>query len=72
MSIKTQEFEVSGMTCAHCVMHVEKVFKSIPGVQSATVNLQDKNAVVVYDSDITDSGKLTSSLKNTNYKAQLR
>ncbi len=40
------EFAVTGMTCASCVMRVEKALRKVDGVQSAAVNLADEHAVI--------------------------
>ncbi len=40
------EFAVTGMTCASCVMRVEKVLRKIDGVEQATVNLADEHAQI--------------------------
>ena len=40
---------VGGMTCAACVLHVEKALKKVPGVQNASVNLATEAARVKYD-----------------------
>ena len=37
---------VEGMTCASCVMRVEKALKKVPGVASASVNLATEKATV--------------------------
>ncbi|HWH73029.1 MAG TPA: heavy metal translocating P-type ATPase [Methylibium sp.] len=37
---------VEGMTCASCVLRVEKALKKVPGVASATVNLATESAHV--------------------------
>jgi Cu+-exporting ATPase len=37
---------VEGMTCASCVMRVEKALKAVPGVQEASVNLATEAATV--------------------------
>lgn len=37
---------ISGMTCASCVMRVEKALKKVPGVSDATVNLATEKAQV--------------------------
>jgi len=39
-------FDVSGMTCASCVAHVEKALKGVPGVIEASVNLATERASV--------------------------
>ena len=37
---------VEGMTCMHCKMSVEKALKSVQGVESASVDLVRKEAVI--------------------------
>lgn len=39
-------FKVEGMTCASCVGRVEKALKSVPGVESASINLATEKATV--------------------------
>ena len=34
-----REFQVSGMTCAHCVQSVQQEVTGVPGVEVASVNL---------------------------------
>ena len=34
------EFQVSGMTCGHCVAAVERAVREVPGVASVTVDLE--------------------------------
>ena len=45
---------VGGMTCAACVLHVEKALRKVPGVREASVNLATEAARVRYEpSDLT-------------------
>ena len=34
-----REYNVNGMTCAHCVQNVQKQVTGVPGVEVASVNL---------------------------------
>ena len=43
----TLDLSVGGMTCASCVMRVERALKSVPGVQDVSVNLATESARVV-------------------------
>ncbi|THV23398.1 copper-translocating P-type ATPase [Peteryoungia ipomoeae] len=43
---ETLALEIEDMTCASCVLRVEKALKSIPAVESASVNLATGEAVV--------------------------
>jgi Cu+-exporting ATPase len=43
----TLDLSVGGMTCASCVMRVERALKDVPGVQDVSVNLATESARVV-------------------------
>jgi len=43
----TLDLSVGGMTCASCVMRVERALKGVPGVQDVAVNLATESARVV-------------------------
>ena len=45
--MSTLDLSVGGMTCAACVMRVERALKSVPGVQDVSVNLATESARVV-------------------------
>ncbi|SCM81188.1 Copper chaperone CopZ [uncultured Sporomusa sp.] len=38
--------KIEGMSCGHCKMSVEKALQAIPGVVSASVDLEKKEALV--------------------------
>src|SRR5271168_2547362 len=37
---------IAGMTCASCVVRVEKAIRAVPGVQDASVNLASERASI--------------------------
>lgn len=41
-----QTLKISGMTCNHCKMHVEKALRGVSGVESVSVDLEKAEAVV--------------------------
>ena len=43
----TLDLSVGGMTCASCVMRVERALKNVPGVQDVSVNLAPESARIV-------------------------
>lgn len=71
MNKKEQKLNITGMTCNHCVMSVEKALTAVPGVENVTVNLEEKNAAVVYDADATSPDQMIAALDETNYKASI-
>lgn len=60
------DLEVTGMTCASCVMRVEKTLKAVPGVKNASVNLATEKASVVAESSVT-SEALTTAIRKAGY-----
>ncbi len=46
--VQDTTLRIGGMTCASCVMHVEEALKGVPGVLSASVNLDTEKATVRY------------------------
>src|SRR5688572_11480484 len=62
---------VEGMTCASCVAHVSKAARSVPGVQSADVNLARGRAVVQFDPAKTDPSQVAAAITNSGYHAHV-
>lgn len=57
---------VEGMSCMHCVMHVENALKEVEGVSGVKVDLKGKNAVVDMDEGVTDE-QLRSAVEDAGY-----
>jgi P-type Cu+ transporter len=60
--------QVSGMTCASCVMRVEKSLKAVPGVKDASVNLATEEATVEAPSSVPLSS-LLAAVQKAGYTA---
>ena len=45
-TVETTTLTIGGMTCASCVMHVERALQGVPGVQGVAVNLATEKAQV--------------------------
>lgn len=46
INTETLNLNVTGMTCGHCVMKVEKIVESIDGVVSAKASHEDNTATI--------------------------
>ena len=58
---------IGGMTCASCVMRVEKALKKVPGVDSATVNLATESArIEVHGADM--EARLRRAVRDAGYE----
>jgi copper chaperone len=49
-----KQINIEGMSCGHCVSHVEEALKEVAGVSGVYVDLQGKNAVVEMSDSVTD------------------
>lgn len=58
---------IEGMTCASCVLRVEKALKKVEGVEDAIVNLATEQAKVVLDPMKVDIKKLKEAVEKVGY-----
>lgn len=63
----TLTLPVEGMTCASCVMRIEKALKKVPGVQEANVNLATEQARVIFDPTTVGREQLTAAVEKAGY-----
>lgn len=58
---------IEGMSCGHCVKHVEEALKELPGVKSVNVSLQDKVADLELTQDISDE-EIKAAIDDAGYE----
>ena len=58
--------KIEGMSCGHCVMHVQSALEDIPGVKSAKVDLLERSAMVEGD-NLSDQA-LRAAVADAGYK----
>ncbi|WP_272947444.1 heavy metal translocating P-type ATPase [Variovorax sp. JS1663] len=68
-SAPTQSLQIEGMTCASCVMRVEKALAKVPGVASATVNLATEKAEIRLADRALDVQSLIAAVQKAGYEA---
>ena len=61
-----QEIMVEGMKCEGCANSVKEKFESIEGVEEVSMDLDNKKAVVVSQSEV-DTATFASTLSDTKY-----
>jgi Cu+-exporting ATPase len=64
---KSIDLQIGGMTCASCVMRVEKALRKVPGVTHATVNLATEQAQVQADASVT-ADALAAAVRQAGYE----
>lgn len=65
----TEQFAVTGMTCAACSAHVEKAVSRLSGVQIAPVNLMLGSMTVTYDETTVTESDIIAAVKAAGYGA---
>ena len=62
------ELPVQGMTCASCVLRVERALKATPGVQDAHVNFVTRRASISYDPMAATPEALARAIEAAGYE----
>jgi len=65
--MKNVTLPVEGMTCASCVVRVEKTIKKIEGVESVSVNLATEKATILF-AETTDLHSISSAVEDAGCK----
>jgi Cu+-exporting ATPase len=60
------KLQITGMTCASCVMRVEKSLKAVPGVRQASINLATEQASVNADASVS-ADTLAAAVRKAGY-----
>lgn len=68
---ETITLSVEGMTCASCVLRVEKTLKKVDGVKEANVNLATEKVTLTFDPTKVELPKLASAVDEAGYKLVL-
>lgn len=70
--MKTEKYDVTGMTCASCVAHVEKSVSKLNGVKTVNVNLLTNSMTVVFDEVNLNTNTIEKSVEDAGYQAHVR
>ncbi|HKS26513.1 MAG TPA: mercuric transporter MerT family protein [Pyrinomonadaceae bacterium] len=65
-------FKVTGMTCAGCEETIKLALEQTPGVRGAEVIYDRGEAVVEYDTAITDVAKIQKAIDETGYTCEIK
>ncbi len=73
-AVKTERvlIAVEGMSCASCASGIKAMLKRAPGVISAEVSYERREAVVDYDPDKTSREKIVEAITKLGYKATVK
>ncbi|WP_157197077.1 heavy-metal-associated domain-containing protein [Methanosarcina lacustris] len=63
-----ETLKIEGMACNHCVVKVGKAIASVEGVVEVDVNLEKREAVVIFEESVTDLGKIKAAVREAGYE----
>lgn len=66
--VKTTEFNISGMTCTSCEEHVSHEVNKLQGIVSSIVSYEHGNAIIAYDSTLTNETEIEQAILETGYQ----
>nr|WP_312576549.1 heavy metal translocating P-type ATPase [Sedimentibacter sp.] len=67
--MKSQKFNVTGMTCSACSARIEKNINKTEGVKEVNVNLLSNSMMVKYDESIINEKDIIKVVQDTGYDA---
>lgn len=67
--METLRLKLRGMSCASCGNNIEEAIRSVPGVESCSVNFGAEQATVRYDPDETDVAAIQEAVDEAGYAA---
>jgi copper ion binding protein len=67
MITMVKKIYIEGMSCGHCVKHVEEALKELKGVTKASVSLKEKYAVIEVSEEVSDES-IKSSIDDAGYE----
>ncbi len=70
-AVQEVQLEISGMTCASCVHHVEKALQKVPGVGTANVNLALEKARVTFDPSTVGTPDFVRAVTQAGYQVRV-
>ena len=68
--METTSIKVGGMSCQGCVKNIQGVLSALPGVASAEVSLEAAEALVSYDAQQVDRGRLLEAIEEAGFDAE--
>ncbi|RBQ32364.1 copper-translocating P-type ATPase [Arcobacter sp. FW59] len=69
--MKTEKYDIKGMTCSACSNAVDKSVKKLEGIKDINVNLLSNSMLVSYDENVLDYEKIIKTVEDAGYSASL-
>ncbi len=67
-NITTLAFEINGMTCTSCEVHVNHKVNQLDGIIDTKVSYENGNAIIAFDNTKTKQVEIEKAINSTGYK----
>ena len=65
--MQTTTIKIDGLTCMGCVNSVKNVLKAISGVSNVEVSLDQAQAIIQYDAEVTSIDRFTETIEDAGF-----
>ena len=62
--------KINGMKCTGCSQRVERALKSTEGIESASVNLETREANISYNKDLVTYDKICEAIVDVSFEVE--
>ncbi|WP_313956868.1 heavy metal translocating P-type ATPase [Aliarcobacter butzleri] len=69
--MKSQKFDIKGMTCSACSTAVDRNVKKLEGITEVNVNLLNNSMIVKYDENVLNNEAIIKKVQDAGYEAFL-
>ncbi|MFB6200658.1 MAG: heavy metal translocating P-type ATPase [Halorhabdus sp.] len=69
MTVRTEQLDITGMSCANCSATVQDSLDELPGVNDASVNFATDEASVEYDPETVSLAEIYDAIESAGYGA---
>lgn len=69
--MKSQKFDIKGMTCTACSTAVDRNVKKLEGINEVNVNLLNNSMIVKYDENVLNNETIIKKVQDAGYEAFL-
>lgn len=69
--MKSQKFDIKGMTCSACSTAVDRNVKKLEGINEVNVNLLNNSMIVKYDENVLNNEIIIKKVQDAGYEAFL-
>lgn len=69
--MKSQKFDIKGMTCSACSTAVDRNVKKLEGINEVNVNLLNNSMIVKYDENVLNNEAIIKKVQDAGYEAFL-